>query len=44
MQDNGANFADTQANITNNVNSYETCPVCHGPGRTADVKVIHRVP
>lgn len=41
MELNGAIFGDTQANIAA---GYETCAVCHGPGRTADVKVVHSVP
>jgi len=36
----GSKLPDTQANISLN---YETCAVCHGPGRTFDVKVVHGV-
>ena len=37
----GAVFAGTTAQISA---SFETCSVCHGPGRIADVKVVHNVP
>jgi OmcA/MtrC family decaheme c-type cytochrome len=29
---------NTQANLNLN---YELCSICHGPGRVADVKVVH---
>lgn len=41
----GAVFGDdmkTQSVITSTV--VETCVVCHGPGKVADVKVVHGVP
>ena len=37
----GAVFNGTATAITS---SYETCAVCHGPGRAADVAVVHSVP
>ena len=37
----GAKFGVKQAEIDT---SYETCSVCHGPGRVSDVKVVHGVP
>ena len=44
MIQNGGDFAagkdDTGALISASV---ETCELCHGPGRTSDVKVKHRV-
>lgn len=36
----GSSLPDTQANLSLN---YETCSICHGPGRVADVKVVHGV-
>ena len=30
----GSEQASQEANI-------ETCPVCHGPGKLADVKIVH---
>jgi OmcA/MtrC family decaheme c-type cytochrome len=39
---NGALFAATQATINTGV-TLEACAICHGPGRIADVKVIHGV-
>jgi OmcA/MtrC family decaheme c-type cytochrome len=44
MTQNGGDFAagkdDTGALISTGI---ETCQVCHGPGRTADVKIMHEV-
>ena len=37
----GAVFDGNAAAISG---SYETCAVCHGPGRAADVAVVHSVP
>lgn len=42
MEQNGGNFSTTQAAITGGV-VVETCSVCHGAGRTADVSVMHNV-
>lgn len=39
---NGALFAADQATINSGV-TLEACAICHGPGRVADVKVIHGV-
>ena len=44
MQQNGGNFAATKAadgSLTSA--SVETCVTCHGPGRVADVKEMHKV-
>jgi hypothetical protein len=41
MQSNGANFSATQATLNTTV--LELCPICHGPGNIADVKVAHGV-
>jgi hypothetical protein len=35
---NGALFGATQATIESN---YETCAVCHGPGKIASVEFVH---
>jgi hypothetical protein len=44
MVQNGGDFAagkdDSGAIISS---GSETCQLCHGPGRTADVKVMHSV-
>lgn len=40
MELNGGLFLDTQAVIDNNI---ETCAVCHGPERDADVAVVHGI-
>jgi OmcA/MtrC family decaheme c-type cytochrome len=39
---NGALFSATQATINTGV-TLEACAICHGPGRIADVKVVHGV-
>jgi len=44
MQQNGGDFnASKAADGTMISANIETCAVCHGPGRTADVKEIHEV-
>jgi len=43
MQLNGALFGVTQATITQPGAPLEACAICHGPGRLADVKVMHGV-
>lgn len=43
MELNGALFSATQATIDSGA-TLEACAICHGPGRVADVKVMHRVP
>jgi OmcA/MtrC family decaheme c-type cytochrome len=44
MQQNGGDFdARKAADGTMISSGVETCEVCHGPGRTADVKVMHDV-
>ena len=40
MQQNGGLFSSTQAAIGTNI---EQCVICHGPGRVADVKVVHGI-
>lgn len=42
MELNGALFSATQATINTGA-VLEACAICHGPGRVADVKVIHGV-
>jgi OmcA/MtrC family decaheme c-type cytochrome len=44
MQQNGGDFNATKAADGSLISSgYETCELCHGPGRTADVAVMHGV-
>jgi hypothetical protein len=44
MQQNGGDFNATKAADGTMISSeIETCEVCHGPGRTADVKLMHKV-
>jgi len=44
MRQNGGDFGATKAADSSLVSSgIETCEVCHGPGRTADVKVMHEI-
>ena len=44
MKQNGGDFNATKAADGTMISSaIETCDVCHGPGRTADVKVLHEV-
>jgi OmcA/MtrC family decaheme c-type cytochrome len=44
MQQNGGDFNATKAADGTMISSgVETCAVCHGPGRTADVKEMHEV-
>ena len=40
MEQNGAQFSILVTNVNN---SAETCEVCHGPGRLADVSEVHHV-
>jgi OmcA/MtrC family decaheme c-type cytochrome len=45
MRQNGGDFNATKAVDGSLVSSgVETCALCHGPGRVADVKRMHRVP
>ncbi len=44
MKQNGGDFEATKAADSTLISaSVETCTLCHGPGRTADVKVMHGV-
>jgi OmcA/MtrC family decaheme c-type cytochrome len=44
MQQNGGDFNATKAADGTMISSQiETCDVCHGPGRIADVKAMHEV-
>jgi len=44
MEQNGADFnASKAADGTLTSSGVETCAVCHGPGKTADVKVMHEI-
>jgi len=44
MEQNGGSFAATQDDAGNLTNAgLETCAVCHGPGHTADVAVMHGI-
>jgi OmcA/MtrC family decaheme c-type cytochrome len=44
MEQNGGDFNATKAADSTLISAQiETCDVCHGPGRTADVKVVHGV-
>jgi OmcA/MtrC family decaheme c-type cytochrome len=44
MELNGGDFSATKAADSTLVSSgIESCVICHGPGRTADVKVMHEV-
>lgn len=44
MKQNGGDFEATKAADSSLVSvETETCVLCHGPGRTADVKVVHGV-
>lgn len=41
MEQNGGEFDSTQAVIT--ANASETCAICHGDGKTADVNTVHGI-
>jgi OmcA/MtrC family decaheme c-type cytochrome len=44
MQQNGGDFSASKAADGSMISAQvETCAVCHGPGRTADVKEMHQV-
>jgi OmcA/MtrC family decaheme c-type cytochrome len=44
MKQNGGDFNATKAADSSLISSgVETCTVCHGPGRTADVRTMHEV-
>ena len=44
MKQNGGDFDATKAADSSLISSgVETCELCHGPGRTSDVKVMHRI-
>ncbi len=44
MEQNGGNFAATKLpDSTLNPADVESCALCHGPGRSADVKEVHGV-
>ena len=44
MKQNGGDFNATKAADGTMISSgIETCDVCHGPGKTADVKELHEV-
>ena len=43
MEQNGGSFSATKnADGTSNEAAAETCQTCHGPGKSVDVKVVHK--
>jgi hypothetical protein len=44
MEQMGASFYIIQALINTSSDNFESCPVCHSPGRLADIDVVHNVP
>lgn len=44
MKQNGGDFMATKAADSSLISTeFETCALCHGPGRSADVKEVHRI-
>ena len=43
LQNGGSKNLSKNADGTTAGGPLETCQLCHGPGRTADVKVLHGV-
>ncbi|MCS6948550.1 MAG: hypothetical protein NZM12_13145, partial [Steroidobacteraceae bacterium] len=43
LQNGGSKTLSKNADGTTAGGPLETCSVCHGPGRVADVKVVHKI-
>jgi OmcA/MtrC family decaheme c-type cytochrome len=44
MEQMGASFYIIQGLINTSSDNFESCPVCHAPGKLADIDVVHNVP
>jgi len=44
MEQNGGSFYIAQYLIGTSYENTESCPVCHKPGATADIDVVHGIP